>query len=77
VGGKGLPVVGLTTLLPSVSRLSEQNVGASTSHSPNGLHGLLQGELYLFYILTPLPLRYYQKLLKTMSTTFLSSSHHG
>jgi hypothetical protein len=29
--------VGLTTLLPSVNRLSE-NVGASTSHSPKGLH---------------------------------------
>jgi hypothetical protein len=33
----------LTTLLPSVSRLSRQNVGASTSHNPMGLHSLLQG----------------------------------
>jgi hypothetical protein len=32
---------GLTNLLPSVSRLSRQNVGASMSHNPMGLHGLL------------------------------------
>jgi hypothetical protein len=32
--------VGLTTLLPSVSRMSE-NVGTSTSRNPKGLHGLL------------------------------------
>jgi hypothetical protein len=25
-----------------------ENVGASTSHNPMGLHGLLQGKLYLF-----------------------------
>jgi hypothetical protein len=31
-----------------VSRLPRENVGASTSHSPVGLHGLLQGWLYLF-----------------------------
>jgi hypothetical protein len=35
--------VGLTTLPPSVSRLSRQNVGASVSHNPMGLHVLLQG----------------------------------
>jgi hypothetical protein len=34
--------VRLTNLLPSVSRLSRENVGASTSHNPMGLHGLLQ-----------------------------------
>jgi hypothetical protein len=34
--------VRLTTLLPSVSRLSK-DVGASTSHNPVGLHDLLQG----------------------------------
>jgi hypothetical protein len=28
---------------PSVSRLSRENVRASTSHNPMGLHGLLQG----------------------------------
>jgi hypothetical protein len=42
-GVKGGWHVGLTTLLPSVSRLSRQNVGASTSCNPMGLHGLLQG----------------------------------
>jgi hypothetical protein len=31
--------IGLTTLLPSMSRMSE-NVGASTSRNPKGLHGL-------------------------------------
>jgi hypothetical protein len=35
--------VSLTTLPPSVSRLYRENVGASTSHNPMGLHGLLQG----------------------------------
>jgi hypothetical protein len=35
--------VGLTTLPPSVSQLSRQNVGASASHNPMGLHGLLEG----------------------------------
>jgi hypothetical protein len=34
--------VRLTTPPPSVSRLSIENVGASTSHNPMGLHGLLQ-----------------------------------
>jgi hypothetical protein len=36
-----------TTSPPSVSRFVD-NVGASTSHNPIGLHGLLQGYLYLF-----------------------------
>jgi hypothetical protein len=31
--------IGLTILPPSVSRMSE-NVGASTSRNPKGLHGL-------------------------------------
>jgi hypothetical protein len=37
--------VGLTTLLPSMSRLSRvvDNVGFLTSHNPIGLHGLLRG----------------------------------
>jgi hypothetical protein len=47
-GVKGGRRVKLTTLPPSVSRLSRQNVGASTSHHPMGLHGLLQGWLYLY-----------------------------
>jgi hypothetical protein len=33
----------LTTLPPSMSRLSKGNVGASTSHNLVGLYGLLQG----------------------------------
>jgi hypothetical protein len=39
----------LTTSPPSVSRLSTENVGASTSHKPMGLHGLLQGTSLPFY----------------------------
>jgi hypothetical protein len=35
--------VKLTTLPPPVSLLSRENMGASTSHNPIGLHGLLQG----------------------------------
>jgi hypothetical protein len=38
-GGKGGRRLGLTTLPPSVSRMSD-NVGVSTSRSPKGLHGL-------------------------------------
>jgi hypothetical protein len=34
--------VRLTDLPPSVSRLSRENVGASASHDPMGLHSLLQ-----------------------------------
>jgi hypothetical protein len=40
-GVKGGRRVGLTNLPPSVSRLSKQNMGASTFHNPMGLHGLL------------------------------------
>jgi hypothetical protein len=46
---KGGRHVRLTILLPSVSRLSRENLGTSMSHKPMGLHGLLQGQLYLFY----------------------------
>jgi hypothetical protein len=42
-GVKGGRHVRLTTLPPSVSQLSRENVGASMSHNPVGLHGLLQG----------------------------------
>jgi hypothetical protein len=45
--------MGLTTSPSSVSRLSRtlKNAGASTSHNPMGLHGLLQEWLYPY--LTP------------------------
>jgi hypothetical protein len=55
--GPSRPVTGiawrvrLTTSPPSVSRLSRETVGASTSHNPMGLHGLLQGQLYLLFAL--------------------------
>jgi hypothetical protein len=52
-GGKGGRRVRLTTLPPSVSRLSRQNVGASTSHGRMGLHGLYRDSFTL-----PLPTIY-------------------
>jgi hypothetical protein len=45
-GEEGGRRVRLTNLPPSVSRLSRENVGPSTSHNPMGLHGLLHGYLY-------------------------------
>jgi hypothetical protein len=50
VGVKGGRRVRLTPLPPSVSRLSREDVGASMSHNPMGLHGVL--EEYLFYLYT-------------------------
>jgi hypothetical protein len=46
LGDKGGRRIGLTTLSPSVSRMSE-NVGASTSRNPKGLHGLYRDILRL------------------------------
>jgi hypothetical protein len=40
---KGDRRVMLITLKPSLSQLFREHVGASTSHNPMGLHGLLQG----------------------------------
>jgi hypothetical protein len=48
-GAKCGRLVRLTALLPSVSRLSRENMGASTSHNPMGLHVLLQGYFYLLW----------------------------
>jgi hypothetical protein len=47
--------VGLTTLPPSVSRMSEI-VGASTSRKPKGLHGL-HGNNFTFTLQTMILLR--------------------
>jgi hypothetical protein len=41
--------VGLTTLPPSMSRISE-NMGASTSRNPKGLHGLYRDNFTLPYL---------------------------
>jgi hypothetical protein len=57
--GKGGQRVRQTVLPPSVSRLSRENVGTSTSHNPMGLHGLFQGYLYLFYTQSSEPLKLY------------------
>jgi hypothetical protein len=48
--GEGRRRVRLTTSSPSVSLLSRGNVGVLTSHNPMGLHGLFQGQLYLFLL---------------------------
>jgi hypothetical protein len=42
-GVKGSQRVRLTTLPPSVSQLSRENVGALAFHNPMGLQGLIQG----------------------------------
>jgi hypothetical protein len=39
-GDKGRPARKTDNLPPSVSRMSRENMGASTSHNPMGLHGL-------------------------------------
>jgi hypothetical protein len=51
-GSKKRPKSWLTTLLPSVSRMSE-NVGAPTSHSPKGLLGLYRDNFTLPYLTLP------------------------
>jgi hypothetical protein len=56
-GVKGGRRLWLTTSPPIVSRLSRENVGASTAHNPVGLHGLLQGYLYVFTSIITRPLR--------------------
>jgi hypothetical protein len=49
--GKGGRRVGLTTLPPSVSRMSEY-VGSSTSRNPKGLHGLYRDTFTFTFIFT-------------------------
>jgi hypothetical protein len=46
-GGKNDRRVGMTTLPPSVNRMSE-NVAASTSRNPKGFHGLYRDN-FTFY----------------------------
>jgi hypothetical protein len=41
--------IGLTTLPPSMSQMSE-NVGASNSYNPKGLHGLYRDNFVLPYL---------------------------
>jgi hypothetical protein len=47
-GGKGRPAR-KADIIAICERLSRENVGASTSHNPMGLHSLLLGSLDLFY----------------------------
>jgi hypothetical protein len=52
-GVKGSRCVRLTTSPLSVSRVSRENTGTSRCHKPMCLHGLLQGWLYLFFLIYP------------------------
>jgi hypothetical protein len=49
-GGRGGGSLRPTTLPQSVSRMSRENVGASTSHNSMGLHDLLQGQIYINFV---------------------------
>jgi hypothetical protein len=49
-GVKGGRRVRLTSSPPSVSQLSRENVGPSTSHYPMGLHGMLR-DIFTFFLL--------------------------
>jgi hypothetical protein len=48
MGVKGRPACKTDNPPPSMSRLSRENLGASTSHNLMGLLGLLQEYFYLF-----------------------------
>jgi hypothetical protein len=47
-GGEGRPAPKADNLTAICEPIVYKNVGSSTSHSPMGLHGPLQGYLYLF-----------------------------
>jgi hypothetical protein len=48
-GSKGRPARKADNLTAICEPIVYKNVGASTSHSPMGLHGPLQGYLYFFF----------------------------
>jgi hypothetical protein len=48
-GGKGMLVRKADNLTAICEPIVLETVGASTSHNTMGLHGLVQGELYLLY----------------------------
>jgi hypothetical protein len=48
-GGKGRPARKADNLSPSTSRLSRENMGASTSLNPMVLHSLLQVHSFTFF----------------------------
>jgi hypothetical protein len=48
-GGKGRPARKADNLTAICGPICLENVGASASHNPMGLYGLLQGQLYLFF----------------------------
>jgi hypothetical protein len=50
LGVKGGWLVGFTNLPPSVSRLSRQSVGASTSHNPLGFTSCFRDGFLFFFV---------------------------
>jgi hypothetical protein len=59
--------VRLKNLPLSMSRLSRENVGTSTSYNPMGLHGLLQGYIYFTFLSNHKPYRQLVQLLGVRS----------
>jgi hypothetical protein len=52
-----------------------ENVGASTSHNPIGFHGLLQGWLYLFFILSDISIQRW--ITSAVHITLLNNVRNG
>jgi hypothetical protein len=50
-GAKGRPAPKADNLTAICEPILYKNSGASTSHNPMGLHGLLQEKLYIFSII--------------------------